>query len=370
MAVLGGVSLGLLSILRMFDMGSYVAFDRPFDSVNDTAFVGSAVGLLSDSIGRSGAIVAVVAARLVSFALLALLPLALLRVTRLLTRAYVQVRDYIRDQQAFEDAVADDRFRDTPGRLLTGLRGKDVLLVFVESYGRVALEGSAEMAPVASALAAGTRRLRMAGYSARSSFLTSPTFGGLSWLAHSTLQSGVGVDNQQQYDHLVAGDRFTLSAAFARAGWRTVGVVPANTEDWPQGRRFYGHDTIYDARNVGYAGPAFSYASMPDQYTLAAFRRLELATPHRAPVMVEIDLVSSHTPWAPLPRLVDWDAVGDGSVFAPMPAQGLSSDVVWRDPRRVRAAYAQSIAHSLDALTSFVQSSQDTNLVLVVLGDQ
>ena len=65
---------------------------------------------------------------------------------------------------------------------------------------------------------------------------------------------------------------------------------------------------------------------MPDQYTFAALQRLELEQPNRAPVMAEIDLVSSHTPWAPLPRLVDWSRVGDGSIFDPMPAQGESPE--------------------------------------------
>jgi len=412
-ALVCGVVLGFLTILRVLDMGYYAAFDRRFDALYDTTYFGPAFGLLSDSIGRRGARLAAAAAGLVGLGLLTLLPLALLRLTRLVARHRAwsirvvaaltvistlsavtgarlatgtpvaststadlaiahagQLRDDLREQQAFENAVVDDRFRNTPGRdLLTGLRGKDVLLVFVESYGRVAVGGSAQSAPVASALAAGTRRLEAAGFSSRSAFLTSPTFGGLSWLAHSTLQSGVWVDNQQRYDDLVAGDRVTLSGAFARAGWRTVGVVPANERDWPQGRSFYHHDTIYDSRNVGYAGPTFSYASMPDQYTLAAFRRLELARPDRAPVMAEIDLVTSHTPWAPLPRLVDWDAIGDGSVFDAMPAQGQSPDDVWRDPARVRAAYMQSIAYSLDALTSFVLNTHDLNLVLVVLGD-
>ena len=37
--------------------------------------------------------------------------------------------------------VAHDDFRDVPAdRLLRGLRGKQVVIVFVESYGRVALE--------------------------------------------------------------------------------------------------------------------------------------------------------------------------------------------------------------------------------------
>ena len=54
---------------------------------------------------------------------------------------------------------------------------------------------------------------------------------------------------------------------------------------------------------------------MPDQYILSAFQRLELAQPNRGPVMAEIDLVSSHWPWAPLPQMVDWNDVGDGSIF-------------------------------------------------------
>ena len=85
--------------------------------------------------------------------------------------------------------------------------------------------------------------------------------------------------------------------------------------------------------------------------------------------MAEIDLVSSHTPWTPLPRMVRWDAVGDGSVYDGMPAQGPAPAAVWRDPAKVQAAYGQSIQYSLTSLISFVQTSHDKNLVLVVLGD-
>jgi len=71
----------------------------------------------------------------------------------------------------------------------------------------------------------------------------------------------------------------------------------------------------------------------------------------------------------PLPRLVDWSRVGDGSVFDPMPAQGELPEEVWRDPDRVKAAYAESVAYTLDAVTWFVQQLHDRELVLVVLGD-
>ncbi|MFF0264520.1 CDP-alcohol phosphatidyltransferase family protein [Kribbella sp. NPDC004536] len=403
LAVIVGLLAGVLLILRLLDRGFYFAFDRAFHPVYDGAYAGSALSLLGDSIGRVGALAVFVAAGVLCVALLVLLPLSALRVARLVAshrrrtirivavlaaislvptltgiwpvrelasastvRLATQVRDDLRDQREFTQALEQDRFRDTPGnQLLNGLKGKDVLLVFVESYGRTALDSPV----VGSALEAGDRRLQQAGFSSRSGFLTSPTFGGISWLAHSTLQSGLWVDSQQRYDHLVTLDRVTLTGAFGRAGWRTVADVPSNDEDWSVGKTYYHYDMVYDRRNVGYAGPSFSYASMPDQYTLAAFQRLELDKPNRGPVMAEIDLVSSHTPWAPLPRLVDWSQVGDGSVFDPMPAEGDSPEDVWRQPERVKAAYAQSIAYSLDALTSFVQQLHDPNLVLVVLGD-
>ena len=270
----------------------------------------------------------------------------------------------------FEQDLAVDRFEGTPGdELLTGLRGKDVLLVFVESYGRVAVEGSDFSAGVNSVLDKGTSRLRAAGFSSRSAFLTSPTFGAGSWLAHATLQSGLWVDNELRYASLFRSDRLTLSDAFKRAGWRTVGDVPANTRDWPEGESFYDWDKLYDSRNVGYAGPEFSYAAMPDQYTLSAFRRMELAQPDRAPVMAEIDLVSSHNPWTPVPRMVPWGRVGDGSVFDGMPAQGLSPDEVWPDPEQVQTAYGQTIEYSLRTLISYLETYPDKDLVLVVLGD-
>ena len=207
-----------------------------------------------------------------------------------------------------------------------------------------------------------------AGWSAQSAWLTSPTFGGISWLAQSTLQSGLWIDTQQRYDQLVASNRFTLSDAFGKAGWHTVSDIPSDDMAWLPGTSFYHYDQLYDRRNVGYHGPTFSYASMPDQYSLAAFQRNELQPGH-APVMAEIDLVSSHTPWTPLPSMVPWNQLGDGSVFDPMPALGLSPAVAWRDANTVRQLYGQSIQYSLQALTSWVAELNDPNLVLVMLGD-
>ena len=156
--------------------------------------------------------------------------------------------------------------------------------MFVESYGRVAVEGSDLSARVNAVLDAGTRRLRAAGFSSRSAFLTSPTFGGVSWLAHATLQSGLWVDNELRYDDLLDSDRFTLSdglrARRLADGRRRAGERPATGR---RESRSTATTSSTTRRNVGYAGPKFGYATMPDQYTLSAFQRLELAEPRPRP---------------------------------------------------------------------------------------
>jgi hypothetical protein len=415
-AVLVGVLLGVLTVVKILDMGFYLALGRPFNPVFDWGYLRPAFGLLSDSMGRRTATISLVAAGAGALAVLVALPLSMIRLTGFLDRhrlmslratatlglvwvlaaalglagvqivpgpptaststarlAYdqvAQVRDGIKDQQTFAKGLTNDPSSNTPGdQLLTGLRGKDVIIAFVESYGRGAVQGSTFSPGVNAVLDSGTARLQAAGFSAKSAFLTSPTFGGISWLAHSTLQTGMWVNSQQRYNTVVSSNRFTLSKAFKRAGWRTVGDVPSNGVHWPQGKSFYRYDKLYNAHNVGYAGPRFSYASMPDQYVLSAFRERELAKANRSPVMAEIDLVSSHTPWAPLPHLVDWSNVGDGSIFDGMQNQGASRAAVWRDSDKVRAAYGKSIEYTLNSLISYVQTFHDDNLVLIVLGD-
>jgi hypothetical protein len=280
-----------------------------------------------------------------------------------------QVSTARRDQAAIDRADASDSYARLPApALLTGLKGKDVIIAFIESYGQVAVQNSSFSPGVDTVLRQGNTQLAAAGYSERSAFLTSSTFGGISWLAHSTLQTGLWIDSQQKYNTVTAGSRFTLSDAFARAGWRTLSDVPSDTAPWPVGRSFYHFGTELNSVNVGYRGPDFSYARIPDQYTWAYLQHHELSKPH-TPLMAEIDFVSSHTPWTPLPHLVPWASVGDGSVFDPQPAQGLSPSIVWQDPHHVQQLYGQSIQYTMSSLFSFLTTFDDPNLVLVVLGD-
>jgi hypothetical protein len=405
--VLGGVALGLLTIVKVFDLGFYAVLDRPFDLVVDWPLLRPAVEVVFSSFGRAGAIGAVIGAIVLAVGLLVLMPLSALRLTRLVVRHDARATRAVAalavvclacaafgvrlgptvpvaalavdrvallgaglaNQQSFAGEVATDAFRDTPGdQLLTGLRGKDVILTFIESYGRDAVEDP-EFAPrVGAVLAEGNRRLESAGFSARSGWLTSPTVGGNSWLAHSTLLSGVWIDNQGRYRRLVKGDRFTLNQAFKRAGWRQVGVMPLIVRDWPEGE-FYGFDRIYAGRDLGYTGPHFNLGTIPDQYTLSAFQRLEHGRADRPPLMVTMPLVSSHGPWAPLPDFLDWGDLDEGPAFEDMAKDGESPKEVVGDAARSRDAYRRSVEYSLKSFVTFLERYGTDRTVVVFLGD-
>jgi hypothetical protein len=411
-ALVGGAVLGLLTVLKILDIGFSAVLARPFDPVLDWALLDDGLGFLGASTGPAGQVAAVVAAIGVAIAVLVLATLAVsrlagvtvrhrrpaVRAVAVLTPVWVacavlgtqlvpgvpvasaaaavgaeqravQVQTSMFDERAFTAALTNDPFRDVPAdQLLTALHGKDVVLAFVESYGRSTIERPELAGPVTAALDAGNEQLASAGFAARSGFLTSPVAGGSSWLAHATMLSGLRVANQARHDALMASDRLTLVSAFAEASWRTVAVMPGTTGEWPEAR-FYGHQRVYDFPSLGYRGPDLGWASVPDQYTMSAFEHMEHAQADRPPLLAEIALASSHAPWPLIPPVIDWDQVGDGSIFQTL-ATGEPRDAVWaKGTDAVHSAYSRSVAYSLETLISWVQTSGDDDLVLIVLGD-
>jgi hypothetical protein len=108
---------------------------------------------------------------------------------------------------------------------------------------------------------------------------------------------------------------------------------------------------------------------MPDQYALQAFQRIEARDTSTAPLMAEIDLASSHGPWAPLPTMVNWDQLGDGSVFDAIHARAETAAALWSHRDLVPAAYMTSIEYSLSALLGFIEKYGNDKLVVILLGD-
>ncbi|MGW5694420.1 sulfatase [Streptomyces asiaticus] len=411
-AVLAGAALGALTILNLLDIGFNEFLGRGFNVVLDWILLDDAESYLKDSVGDTAATIAVIGVVVLAVALLVLMALAVLRVSNVMARntavatrttlvlgtvwvmcaalgvqvagapfasrsttALVQdraerVRKTLKDEREFAKVAAVDTYGDTPGdQLLTGLRGKDMMFTFIESYGRSAIEDPAIAPGVDKTLKNATKRLNKAGFASKSGWLTSATYGGSSWLGHSTFLTGLWIDNQNRYRTVTAGDHMSITRAFQRTGaWRTVGIMPGVQKAWPEGK-FYGLDHVYDSRELGYKGPKFSWSTMPDQYALKAFEELEHGKKHDKPLMSLNILTSSHQPWAPIPKTIPWSKVGNGSVYKGIEKAGKRPGDVFTNSTKVKQEYGKSIQYSVNSLIDYVLKYGNKNTVLVFLGD-
>jgi len=270
----------------------------------------------------------------------------------------------------FRVHLDDDSFADrVHGTPLTGLQGVDVLLLFVESYGSSAIQDPRYAATIAPTLQRFADSLTQDGRHAASGWLLSPTAGGQSWLAHDTLLSGLWIDSQVRHDLLVNSRRRTLIDDFNAAGYRTVTAKPAFTREWPESA-FFGYAKVYAKEDFGYAGPAYDWVTMPDQYTLTVLERRERAGRDRSPLFAEVALISSHVPWTPVPDVLDdWSQIGDGTIFARWVQNGEPVDEVWLDETKIRRQYTLALDYVLRLLQSYARRFADPQTLLIIVGD-
>jgi hypothetical protein len=250
---------------------------------------------------------------------------------------------------------------------LAALDGADVLLVFVESYGAVTFEVPA----IADGLVEARRDLAAAveetGREAVTAYVDSPTFGGSSWLAHLSLISGVEVRDQYAYTSLMASQRDTLITNFARRGYRTVALMPGMRQSWPEGA-FYRFDQIYGREGLAYAGPAFGWWSIPDQYALARLDSLERNRLTRAPLFVVFPTSTTHAPFGPVaPYQSDWSRMLTDQAFDPGDVQQAMAAVP--DLTNLRPSYVRATAYEYATLAGYLRQHPRDDMVLIALGD-
>ncbi|HTT05664.1 MAG TPA: sulfatase-like hydrolase/transferase [Steroidobacteraceae bacterium] len=247
------------------------------------------------------------------------------------------------------------------------LHGDDVLLIFVESYGRSTYDRSefrSYLAPVRTRLQAA---IHDSGRDVVSGFVTSPTFGGTSVLAHLSLLTGTQVRDKHEYSLLMTQQRPSLVSAFRAADYRTIALMPGNQHPWPEGS-FYGFDHIYDARQLDYRGPPFGWWHIPDQYSLE-YLDVNLLQPHpRAPLFVFYPTLSTHMPFRPTPPLqADWSRMLSAHPYDAGPLQASMA----RTPRwtHLGESYVGSVQYFFDVFAGFLRRRADEHCVIILLGD-
>ncbi|MBP6735633.1 MAG: CDP-alcohol phosphatidyltransferase family protein [Chromatiaceae bacterium] len=251
------------------------------------------------------------------------------------------------------------------------VRGAHVVILFAESYGAATFDQSRLAAALAPARADLAAALAETGRGVVSAWVRSPTFAGGSWLAHASLLAGVEVRGDEDYNRLLTQSRETLVQPFARAGYRTLGVMPGLRHAWPEGV-FYGYDAILDAPALDYPGPALGWWRIPDQFALARLDAAELTAGDGQPRLAVFPTISSHAPFRPTaPYQPDWGRILTADPFDPAeikqeltPAggeEGVLSDL--------GPAYGDAVAYLLRVVAGWLRLRPDLDLVLLVLGD-
>jgi hypothetical protein len=262
-------------------------------------------------------------------------------------------------------AQAERRLRQLPTNLVK-LGKKNVYLIFVESYGSSVFSWDKLAQPSKPVFDRFQADVEQAGFSIVSGTLDSPTYGGRSWLAHSTLATGMRITNQLEYELVCSRRPKVLARFFRDAGYHTVLVQPGTTRAWPKGE-LYDFEKKYYLWNFDYAGPSYAWATMPDQYVLDFIRKREHVSYPR-PLFIQYVLVSSHAPWSDLPPVIEnWDAITNGAIY--QRANNRHFPITWPNFENAQEAYIQSIIYDFEVLRQYITRWIKDDSLVILLGD-
>jgi hypothetical protein len=250
---------------------------------------------------------------------------------------------------------------------LGALRGLDVNLFFLESYGMIAFsnpEMYAQLKPSRDALLA---QIKASGMQVMSAYVNSTTFGGGSELAHVALLSGIDTGDPMRHDLLLTTKRPTLVSLFRGRGYETYGFYPALSWDWPE-KSFYGFDKFTDGRDLGYRGPKLGYWSIPDQFSLARHSQLHPVTAQSPKRFTFFTSITSHMPFHPVPPYQkDWQKVLSDTPFDE--AQMAKVFTQKEDWFNMRPGYTGMLDYNFQWLAGYLAQPKARESVYVVLGD-
>jgi hypothetical protein len=279
----------------------------------------------------------------------------------------LSIQDQLKQERNFRVRLEKTaRERATGPAALKGLEDADVLLFVVESYGRTVFIRPGYRPAMEAIMTRFSRTLHQHGFEAVSDYLVSPTYGGSSWLAHDTLESGVRVENHLEDITLLHSSLAPMAAYLRRSGYRTVSVMPGSRFPFPEGA-YFDYEQVYYARHFNYRGPTFGWAPMPDQYVLDWVRRREF-TRRRQPLFVRYVLISTHASFNIQPPFIpNWDLIGDGSIYNMRPS--INYPIYWPDLTNAGEAYLRSLDYEFETLGDYLARYVTTESLIIILGD-
>jgi hypothetical protein len=263
--------------------------------------------------------------------------------------------------------AVSERIGKDNGPFLDKLHGANVLFIFVESYGRTVFSNRTYSDVLVPRYEAMAKNLEAEGFHVVSDFVTSPTYGGFSWFAHATLNSGVKVISHLHSQLLDELRPRGFAEYFRDAGYQPILVQPGTTRPWPGMDDYYGFRQHYFSWEFGYRGPRYGWPTMADQFVLYHIQKAELEHATK-PLFVQFALVSSHAPFSDQPRYIeDWESIGDGSILHHSGHNRFK--VTWGLSGDVANAYTAAVTYDMKVIEGFLTHYIHDDSLVIFVGD-
>ena len=280
---------------------------------------------------------------------------------------------YQRQAHLLAAALVPDRFRaelpESPPLEsdLQVLEGAEVKVVFLESYGATTYERD----DLFQVIHPSRQRLQQAanaqGRQVLSAFVRAATFGGASDLSHLSFLSGIDLTDPIRHDLLITTDRPTIVDTFEQAGYRTIGLYPAMSWDWPE-VSFYGFDHYHDAPSLDYRGPKFGLWWLPDQFSMARIDEMYPPDPDGKPRFLFYPTITTHIPFRPTPPYQpDWSRVTSDKPYSDEATAKAMADAI--DWHGLFQGYINTINYTFKWLAGYQALAQPRESILILLGD-
>lgn len=263
--------------------------------------------------------------------------------------------------------VVDAALAKPAGQALAGLHGRDVHLIFLETYGAVVFDQADSAAATQATLQQLEKAIVGSGRQVVSAFYKSPTIGGASDLAHLSVLSGIDLTDSRKHDVLLTTTRPTLLKVFQHEGYDVFGLYHSVSWDWVE-RVFYGFDVYLSGPDLGYQGPAFGFWKIPDQFAVARVEQMYPRTSGARPRLTLFPTISSHFPFHQVPPYQpDWKRLlGPEPFDAQAAARAQAEPVHWE---YMKPDYLRTINYVNTWLAGMFQQVEPRETVYVLIGD-
>lgn len=247
----------------------------------------------------------------------------------------------------------------------------NIYLLAIESYGQVVFSDDSMRMVIVPELNKMENRLVKAGWNNVSALSVSPSFGGKSWVAYSSILFGFNFKNQGTYDAL-----FNMPELYEFPSWPNVlraqgyksirlnSLPPADLVDvpWEQYSKFYNIDHWIKFQDLDYHGKRYGFGpAPPDQFSFN--KAMELLKAEQQSIFFFFLNQNTHHPFSsPNKAVEDWKTLND-------PNEGEEESGIGFLGTPDKSSYITAINYQFEYISQYILNHADSTDIFILIGD-